>query len=595
MKLSDYVIGFIEGLGATHAFMVVGGGMMHLAESLSRSKKIRYIPMHHEQAAAFAAEGYSRATGIIGVAFCTTGPGGTNMVTGTVSSWVDSIPVLNVSGQASSKKLIGNSGMRQVGVQEADIVSIVRPITKYAVTVANENDIKYHLEKAAYLACNGRPGPVWIDIPLDIQAKEVNPTALRRFDPDAEFPKIRGESDVEESARKIVEILKKSKRPLFIIGQGIRLAGAAKEFVQLAEQLRVPAVVSKNAYDIIPYGSPIQVGMGGINGQRPANFAIQAADSVIVLGCRLSLPFIGYDGDKFAPKAEKVLVDIDKGQLDHATVPAELKINCDVHELVNKLAGMTSGPLSDTSGWLGRCQAWKSRYPGVLADWENLQTCVNSYDFVKYVADNSPDDAFFVTDQGASFYSPTQAMQLRKNQRFFTNGGIAAMGYGLPAAIGACFAINRSLICIHGDGGLQLNIQELQTIIHNKLPVKLFVFNNQGYLSIKHTQMAYFGGHFVGADPSSGLSCPDIIKIAQAYGFKTDRIANSLELREKLGGILKSEGPIVVEVMLDPLQQFIPKVQSEKKPDGTMVSKPLDDMYPYLDRETYANEKDFGE
>ncbi len=603
MKLSDYVVRFLEEEGVRSVFMVAGGGIMHLMESVSRSKKIEYMCPHHEQAAAMAAEASWRTSGRIGVGLATTGPGGTNMITGAVGAWMDSVPTVYITGQVNSKSMIGETGLRQRGVHEANIIPMIHSVTKYALTITDEKQIKYHLQKAFYLARKGRPGPVWLDIPIDIQAKEIEPDALPSFDPKKEFPKIEHINDhVKEEAAVVAKMLAVAHRPLFVAGHGIRLSDSVSAFEKLVAKAKVPVVTAKNAYDVLPDADRMHVGMAGINGERAANFAVQTADLIIVLGCRLALPFVGYNTQAFAPNAKKVVVDIDEKQLSFATIKIDHAIQCDVGAFINELdkqlaaGGKTDAArtLPDWSSWAARCQHWKKTYPSMLPEYALQKKFVNPYYFVQLLGDTLPADAIIALDQGAAFYCPTQAMRLKRGQRLFTNGGISPMGYGLPAAIGACVgAGKKEVICIHGDGGLQLSIQELQTIVHYKLPIKLFVFNNEGYLSIKHTQERYFGGHFVGSDPKSGVSCPDLLKIADAYGIPAERISTSDELRKRLPAILAKKGAYIVDIMTDPMQPFVPKVQSEKMADGKMVTKPLHDMYPYLEPAVLEKEMKF--
>ena len=587
MKLSDYVIDFVAKQGVKHVFMVAGGGGMHLIDSLGRNKNIKYVCNHHEQASAMSAEGYQRVTGNLGVALVTTGPAATNVITGLLCSWNDSIPLLVISGQANSKFLIKDTGLRQRAVHEVNITKIVESVSKYAVTVMDEKMIRYHLEKALYLAKSGRPGPVWIDIPLDIQTKSIDLDTLVKFDIKKEFT---DKNDSKEILKvdEVVNLLKKSKRPIILAGHGIRLSDMQDNFLKLVEKYKIPVVTTKNAFDLIGYKNPMMVGSVGINGQRSANFAIQNADLVLILGTRLPFPVVGYETDLFAREAKKVVVDIDENQLKHILIKVDISCNLNLKDFLPALTKKLKNSLLDTKDWVKTCNKWKKNFPNIDYNQKNEKKYVNSYRFFDILADFLTNKDVLVTDQGASFYSLNQSFKVKEGQRVFTNGGFSPMGYGLPAAIGACFGNNeKRVICVHGDGGLELNIQELQTVVHYKLPIKLFVFNNQGYLSIKHTQTAYFNGNFVGCDAKSGLSCPDMIKIAKAYGISTEKIKTNLQLKQKLKKILSVDGPMLIEVVLDPMQSFIPKVTSEKKSDGSLVSKPLEDMFPFLSREDF--------
>ena len=591
IRLSDYVIDRVAKEGVKHVFMVSGGGGMYLIDSLGRRSDVAYVCNHHEQASSMAAEGYQRISDNLGVALVTTGPAGTNAITGVLCAWNDSIPMLVLSGQANSKFLIDDTGLRQRGVHEANITKIVESVTKYAVTVKDEKKIRYHLDKAIYLAKNGRPGPVWIDIPLDIQSKMIDPETLEPFTPEIEYPKI-AEPDSTNDIQCLVGLLKNSARPILLAGHGIRLGKAQQEFLHFVEKYRLPVVTSKNAFDIIHDDHELLAGRIGINGQRAGNFAVQNADLVLSLGCRLAFPTVGYATEHFAREAKKVIVDIDPNQLQHATIKADLSIHSDLKIFLGKLdTALDREPRVDHPAWIAQCHHWREKYPPVLPEWRNQKKYVNPYYFFEILSEEMESRDILVTDQGATFYCSTVAFKVKKGQRAFTNGGFSPMGYGLPAAIGACFASNRQrVVCAHGDGGLEMNIQELQTVAHYHLPIKLFVFNNMGYLSIKHTQTAYFNGFFVGSDPASGVSCPDTLKIAKAYGLPSFRIKNHRNLREHIRAALASEGPVMVDVLLDPLQPFLPKASSEKKPDGRMVSKPLEDMYPFLDRDEFNKE-----
>ena len=586
IRVSDYVISFLGNAGVKHVFMVSGGGGMYLIDSLGRSEVIQYVCNHHEQASAMSAEGYQRITGNIGVALVTTGPAGTNAITGVMCAWNDSIPMLVLSGQVNSKSLIGDTGLRQRGVHEANITEIVKTITKYAVTVTDVNMIRYHLERGLFLAKNGRPGPVWIDIPLDIQSAMINPLELEGFNNVEACNEIVLQPSVYE-LETVKELLYNAKRPIILAGHGIKLANAKNEFVRFIEKYSIPVVTTKNAFDLIEDDHFLLAGRIGTYGQRAGNFAVQNSDLVISLGSRLANPTVGYNVEMFAREAKKVVVDIDSNQLKHSTIKVDVTINADVKVFIQKIDSILIEKNSnDFSPWIEKCKEWRKTYPVILPEWKEQKKYVNSYYFFEALSEKMTADDILVTDQGASFYSFTVAFKVKKGQRAFTNGGFSPMGYGLPAAIGACFANEqRQVVCVHGDGGLEMNLQELQTIMYYKLPIKLFVFNNQGYLSIKHTQTAYFDGFFVGSDPSSGVSCPDFIKIAQAYGIESKRIANHSEMNAVIQDVLATPAPVLVEVLLDPLQPFQPRVSSEKKSDGRLVSKPLEDMYPFLDRE----------
>lgn len=589
IRLSEYVINFLAKEKVKHIFMVSGGGGMFLIDSLGRSNDVQYVCNHHEQACAMSAEGYQRITGNLGVALVTTGPAGTNVITGLLCSWNDSIPLVVISGQANSKSLIGNTGLRQRGTHEANITRIVESVAKYAVTITQSKMIRYHLEKAVFLARNGRPGPVWLDIPLDVQAAMIDADALTPFIPEKENMQAKINIDVKK-IKEIAQLLRQSKRPIIIAGHGIRLAKAEKEFLEFIEHHRIPVVTTKLGFDLIRDAHELLAGRIGTYGQRAGNFSVQNADFVLVLGSRLSFATTGYQAEWFARGAKKIVVDIDPVQLKNLNIKANLLVQADLKDFFPAFKKVLGENSMNNVPWIKHCQQWRLKYPAVLPQWYKEKKYVNPYCFFEALSKELKNKDVVITDQGATFYCSTAAFKLKKGQRLFTNGGFSPMGYGLPAAIGACFANGKKrIICAHGDGGLELNIQELQTIVHYKLPVKLFVFNNRGYLSIKHTQNAYFNGFFVGSDPESGVTCPDTLKIAKAYGINSLRIKNHKEMAVKIREALETKGPVMIDVLLDPMQPFEPRVSSRRKPDGTFISKPLEDMYPFLERKEFLS------
>lgn len=588
MKLSDYIFSFIAGLGVKEVFAVCGGAAMHLVDSLGTNEDLEYIATHHEQAAAMAAEGYARISGRPGVALVTSGPGGTNAITGVCGAWIDSIPTIFISGQVTSDTLSGGTGLRQFGIQEIDITRLVKPITKYSVTITDPTMIKYHLEKAAYLATTGRPGPVWLDIPLDIQSKLINTDELISFNPE-EVKQHSQHGLLKIQVSECIKLLQKAKRPVIICGYGIRLAGAEKEYYQLVERLKIPVISSWTTSDLIPTSHEFYIGRSGIMGDRAGNFTVQNSDLLLIIGSRMSVPQAGYNYKTFARETKKIIVDIDEAELKKPSIKIDIPVHADAKEFIVELLQQLNGKkiFLKNNEWLQRCQDWKLKYPVVLPEYKEYREAVNSFYFIDVLSEKLGNDAVVVTDMGTSFTCTMQTFMTKAGQRLFTSSGHASMGFGLPGAIGACFASGkRKTICISGDGGLQMNIQELQTIVHYKLPLILFVLNNGGYLTIKLMQQNHFG-RYVGSDKNSGLSCPDIIKVATAYGLKTGRIANNDELHDKIDYILAEPGPFVCEIIMREDQPLIPRVSSLKKPDGTIVSKPLEDMYPFLSREEF--------
>ena len=586
MKVSDYIFSELAALGIKDVFTVSGGAAMHLLDSLGTNKDLNYVSTHHEQAAAMAAEGNTRITGKPGAVLVTSGPGGTNAMTGVCGAWIDSLPVIFLSGQVTSNTLIEGTGLRQFGIQESDIVSMVKSVTKYAVTIKDINDVKYHLQKAIHLATTGRPGPVWLDIPLDIQGKLITPDECPSFEPEGR--ELKGNDLLTHKVSDCIEMLRKSERPVLISGYGIRLAKGEREFLELVEKMGIPVISSWLTSDLIPSSHKLSIGRSGIFGDRAGNFTVQNSDLVLSIGSRLSVPQVGYNFPLFAREAKKIIVDIDIAELKKPSLKPDLPIQADAREFMVELINQLKDEKPfETESWLKRCQDWKLKYPVVLPEYKECKDAVNSFYFIQVLSEKLDEKAVVVTDMGTSFTCTMQTFKTKLGQRLSTSSGHASMGFGLPGAIGACFGNNRNdTICISGDGGLQMNIQELQTIVHYGLPIKLFVLNNKGYLTIKATQQNHFG-RFVGAEVSSGVTCPDIIKIANAYGLPTAKIANSEELTAKIDSILQTPGPIVCEIIMGENQPLIPRVSSLKKPDGTIISKPIEDLYPFLSREEF--------
>ncbi len=587
MRTADYIFSEIAGMGIKEVFAVSGGGAMHLVDAVGKNEDLKYIAVHHEQAATMSAEGHSRVTGKPGVALVTSGPGGTNTLTGVCGAWIDSIPLIVVSGQVTTNTLLEGTGLRQFGIQESDIITLVKPVTKYAVTVKDPSTIRYHLEKAIYHATHGRPGPVWLDVPLDVQSALINPDELEPFRPGNKATVI-SENDLSGNISECIELLKRAERPVVISGYGIRLAKGEEEFMKLVEMLGIPVISSWTTSDLIHTEHDLYIGRSGIMGDRGGNFTVQNSDLLLIIGSRMSIPQVGYNFKVFAREAKKIVVDIDKAELSKKSLVPDLAIQSDakvfMQELITQLkdAGLEIG----TQEWLAKCREWKARYPVALPEYEDNKDAVNSFYFVDQLSKKLDNDAVVVTDMGSSFTCTMQTFKTKPGQRLFTSSGHSSMGFGLPGAIGACFAHGKKTICISGDGGLQMNIQEFQTLVQYKLPLILFVLNNQGYLTIKLMQQNHFG-RYVGSDPSSGVGTPDIVKIAEAYGIKSTRISDHTELNQKLDSILAEDGPFVCEIMMPPEQQLIPRISSLKKPDGTIISKPLEDLYPFLDREEF--------
>ena len=586
MRVADYVIEFLENQGVEHIFTVTGGGAIFLCDALGMAKKMKYVACHHEQAASMASEAYARIRQGLGVALVTSGPGGTNAVTGTAGCWLDHIPQLTISGQVFLSQTIGKHlGLRTLGVQELNIVDIVRSITKYAVMIEDAKDIRYHLEKAIYLATHGRPGPTWLDIPANIQNADIDSSSLRGFDAkESELPL---DSELKMKVAQVVKLLKTASRPLVHIGQGVRIAGAGEEFFKLVETLRIPFVTARNANDMGPADHELYVGRPGTFAQRGANFAVQTSDVYLAVGTRLSLAQTGYNAKDYARNAKVVMVDIDQAELDKDTVKLHLKIQTDAKIFLEELNRQLFQEKLDSQRWrqwLIQCQQWRLKYPVVLPEYREQTGSVNSYYFIDVLSEVlTPEDAV-VTDMGFAFQNTHQAFRVKKGQRVFTNCGLAPMGWGLPAAVGACFAREKKrTVCIAGEGGFLMTIQEMATIMHHRLPVKLFILNNGGYLTIKQTQELGFENRLMGSNEESGISFPNFMKIAEAYCFKGVRLESHQDLKRHIEEIMNHEGPVLCEIMMDPDQMQAPKAINRRNADGGMQQTALEDSYPFLD------------
>jgi acetolactate synthase I/II/III large subunit len=591
MKLSDYIAGRLADWGVRHIFLVTGGGAMHLNDSIGKESRIQYVCNHHEQASAMAAEGYARISGQPGVVNVTTGPGGINALNGVFGAWTDSIPMLIVSGQVKRETCMraqGITGLRQLGDQEADIIAMVANITKYAVLIDDPLSIRYHLERAWHLAQSGRPGPCWLDIPVDVQAASIDPASLRSYDP-AEDEPAQGQIGVgsprlKAYCQEVLDRIRRAKRPVILAGTGVRAAHAVAEFDQLFHRLGVP-VTTAWTHDLIATDDPLFCGRQGTIGDRAGNFTVQNADVLLILGSRLNIRQTSYNWQSFAPRAFKIQVDIDSAEFHKPTVKPDMAIHCDLRKFLTQLLSQC-----DTEDyapgahdpWLAWCRERVQRYP-VVQD-RQRQPCppLNPYYFVEQLSAKLANDDVIVCGNASSCIVPFQTMRLRKHQRLISNSGSASMGYDLPAAIGAAFARpGKRVICIAGDGSVQMNIQELQTAVHHHLPVKIFVLNNSGYLSMRMTQSGFFG-RLTGESAASGASLPDMVKVACAYGIPSIRIDRQSQLAQ-IDLALAADGPSLVDVVLDPNQEFEPRSRARQLPDGRIVSPNLEDMYPFLD------------
>lgn len=593
IKLSDYIIKFLEEKGTTHAFILGGGGNMHLIDSIGKSKKITYVCNRHEQACAMGAEGYANITGKPGVCVVTTGPGGTNTLTGVLDCWLDSIPMVVISGQIA-RRFMGagpKTGLRQLGVQEANVIDVVKPITKYAVAVMDPQEILYELEKAWYLATKGRQGPVWLDIPLDIQSAQIEEKELRKFDPSGiKTEYVTNKKEIEKLVEMTLKKLSESERPVMYAGHGIRLSGAYEEFLELVDLLKIPVLMSYVGYDMLPSDHPYFFGRAHAKGQRAANFIIQNSDVLVALGARLDILAIGYEHEKFARAAYKIMVDIDNHEIEKKTLAIDLPINTDaklfIQEMVRQLK---KKPLKlKIDPWLEYGRKLNKKYPNVPKEFWDEKKFVNPYCFTEEISKQLKPKEVVVLANGVNVLNVSyQAFIVKKGQRVILNLGSATMGYGIAVAIGAAFALGGKtrVICMEGDGSIQMNIQELETIKYYNLPIKLFIHSNDGYLSNKGTQKNLFEGRFVGSGRDSGISCPDFVKVGTAYGIKSIRINNHNEMKEKIKYVLDYPGPIICDINALKDLSLTPNLVTKKRPDGSFFSPPLEDMSPFLSEE----------
>lgn len=594
IRLADYVAEFLVRHGVTDVFSVVGGGAMHLNDALGHKESLHVTYNHHEQACAMAAEAYARLENRIAAVCVTTGPGGTNALTGVAGGWLDSIPMFILSGQVRydltaryAKKIAGFSP-RAVDIQEYDIVKSAAPMTKYAVMVEDPLDIRYHLEKGWHLATTGRPGPVWIDIPLNFQSEYIDTYDLRHYDPtedDTLLPPSVGEDVIQAVLNKIHQ----ADRPVFYAGYGIRLSGAYRVFRCVLEKLNIPVVTYWNAVDLMEDDHPLYIGRGGNMGDRPGNWAIQNADLILAVGTRISIRQVGYNWQTWARAAEVIMVDIDQAELKKPTLHVEMPIWADAKDFLCKLNVGAQKPVFHDISWLATCQRWKKEYPAVLPrQWKENGKAANVYAFVRYLSSQLPENSLTAVSNGACCVVGNQAYVIQKGSRMANNNAIASMGYGLPAAIGTCIGGGRrTTICLEGDGSIMMNLQELQTIITNDLPIKIFLINNQGYHSIRITQSNIFSTHSkVGIGPESGdLSFPEYKKVAEAFGYPYYCAHSNNEMKEAVGKMLKEPGYAFCEIFTDTEQVWEPKASTKLMTDGSLYSPPLEDLAPFLPKE----------
>lgn len=588
VKISDWIAAYLVDSGIRYNFTVPGGGAMHLNMSFGHQPGLTNIFVQHEQSAAIAAEGYFRTTNELPLVCCTTGPGGTNTLTGVLGAWLDSIPMLIISGQVryATTARAANLPVRAMGDQEFDITPMVAHMTKYAEMITEPKRVKYHLQKALYLATHGRPGPVWLDVPLDIQGGYIDTEEFIEFDP-RELPDAVPPQVTPEQIQAVVQRLKAAKRPVLNVGNGIHIANCVPLMRQVAEKLNIPVVLAYDSTDLMPHAHPLYIGQPGLLGDRPGNWAVQNADLVLSVGCRLSCRQVGYNVRSWAREAFVIMVDIDQYELMKPSIHVEMPIHADAADFLAKLDTALDAPLPQKTDWLEICRDWKARYPVVTKRHYQKEGLANAYCFLNEISHRVPDGQTIVLGNG-TVEACLHAIYIKEHTRLICNSGAASMGYDLPAAIGSCFASGKQeTICLTGDGSIQMNLQELQTIVFHKLPIKIFVVNNRGYHSMRQTEGNLFPEYAkVGVGPESGdLSFPNMKKIAQAYGIPYLSASSNEELPGAIDQMLAMDGYAMCEIFVDINQKFEPKSATKRLPDGTLVSPPLEDLAPFLPRE----------
>ncbi|WP_306602299.1 thiamine pyrophosphate-binding protein [Geothrix sp. 21YS21S-2] len=586
MKLSSYVASFLAAHGARHIFAISGAGNVHLLEGVDDHPDLTYVCPHHEQAGVMAAIAYHRLSDRMGVMMTTGGPGAVNAISGVLDAWADSFPCLIISGQEKSAWAREDNPLRMWGVQGTNIAKMVSGITKYSAMITDPSTIRWHLEKAWHLASSGRPGPVWLDIPTDIQAAQVDENLLEGYArPVAEAV------DFGPHMARVRELIGNAKRPVLWLGHGIRLAGALGKLDAFLDHLPFPFLTSWNGADMVPSSHPRHFGHAGVYGQRCGNFVLQNSDLVIAIGTRLAIPQVGYEWSEFARGAQVAVVDIDGTELGKLPESDRfLKIHADAGQFLDAIReSIPAQP--EPASWLAQCCDWEGRYPLVEPELHVQSTGrLNSYRFAQALVEELAEDDVVVTDMGAALTTTHQAITLKAGQRLVTSTGLGEMGFGLPGAIGAAFGKGGRVILLAGDGSTMMNVQELQTIFHHQLPIKIFLYANDGYLTIRQTQRALFGEHLVASGSASGVTCPDFAKVAEAFGIPSLRLSDPAEVSAMIARTLATPGPVLCQVSLDPEQILGPKLSLAVRPDGTLVSPPLEDLAPFLPRAVLRKE-----
>ena len=588
IKVSDLVAETLENLGIRHAFGIIGAGNLHLFEAITRRGYTEIVCVHHEQAACMAVQTYYRSSGRIAAALLTTGAGSTNGITGVVSAWADSIPCLVIAGNENSKFTFADNPLRMWGVQGYDSCQMVERVSKYQARVMDPAQAAYELYKATHIALDGRPGPTWVEIPLDLQGKRIARAAVAVYQAPAAANYL--DAAVDAQLDSVLAALLAAERPLLWLGNGIRLAGAEARIAPLLERLGVPALLSWAGIDMVDSSHPLVFGRAGVYGQRAANFVLQNSDYVLAIGTRLAIPQIGYDINELARLARIDVVDIDGDEVIKHAKRTQENIICDarvfIEALLARLDAATAPAIASKADWVAKCRAYEAQFPWVGAEHADPEGYINSYRFMQRLNGFFKDDQVVVTDMGTALLSGHQVLRFKEGQRFMTSTGLGEMGYGLPAALGVSFANDRGeVMCLNCDGGMMMNLQELQTMVHHKLPIKLFIFNNDGYLMIKHTQKSLFKSDYVGTDRKSGVSCPDFSKLATAFDIPSYQIRGWDECDATLAKVQAHTGPVICEVFMHPQQLFSPKLGVVARADGTLVSPPLEDLSPLIPRD----------
>ena len=582
IKVSDYIVKFLEKEGVRHVFMLPGGMAMHINDSIGYAKNIKPVWMLHEQACSFAAESYARITNNLGVACTTCGPAATNTLTGVACAWIESTPLLVITGQVKRADIAQDPNLRQLGVQEVRIVEIAKPITKYTTCITDPKRIRYELEKAVYSCKEGRPGPVLLDIPVDVQACRVEETELEGFVAANERKYVISPKQIDE----VVRLLNEAKRPVFYVGHGVNVSNARLLFRELAEKLNIPVLVHWNGMNLLESEHPLYMGRPGAVGQRAANFVLQNADVLITIGTRLALLQTGFNFAGYAKNAKHVMVDIDQAELDKPTLHPYMKVCGDAGEFIKLLLSREDLHTNDNSRWIAKGKEWNAKYPSLNPEWLKNSLYVNSFYFMDALSEQMrAEDIYCGGRAGTCVDAAIQAFKVKKDQGVYVTKGLSSMGNGLPAAIGAAYATGKRVVIVNGDGGFVMNIQELEVIRRDNLPVKMFILDNQGYSTVRNTQTNVFDRHFVGCDEQSGLTCGNIKGVAEAYGIKTYEIKHLNLMNEIISEALAYDGPSLTTVWVDPDQPIVPRQANYKTPDGQMASRPLEDMRPLLPAE----------